>query len=289
MQLRKSSLGFASGSFLFFAAAGVSFGAAAGKPNLSGNLTKVAQPVKNQKLLADPSGAIEGSISIVYDSSVATLTQVFAEAETGRILPSPLQYSAAAPGYYLDKVVVDGFAANGTTPEDVTIKFNSASSDPNMQGLKWVPTASQLPAIQSGFVQVFWSDLAPDGSGNLPNLDNPTIYNNAKAAMPDTTAETNNAAGDNNTYAAFFGPTTNDPNAIAQYLVYADPSTDAGGQFGTPDEYTALLDDGSTITYTAGEINPAEVQGTFAPEPSSLAIIGIGTAMMLRRRRSTLA
>ncbi len=283
MRLRESSLRCLYGFLPILAGAGVCFGAAAGKPNLSGNLTKVTQPTKNQKLLADPAGAIEGSNSIMYDPSVATLTQVFAEAETGRVLPSQLQYAPTATGYYLDKIVVDGFAANGTTPEDVTTKFDANSSDPNMQGLKWVPTASQLPAIQSGFVQVFWSDLAPDGSGNLPNLDNPTNYNNAKAAVPDTTAETNNAAGDNNTYAAFFGPVSNNANAFAQYVVYADPGT----HFTTADEYTALLDDGSTIKYTAGEIGPAIVGSDFAPEPSSIAMICIGAAMMLRRRRST--
>jgi hypothetical protein len=125
---------------------------------------------------------------------------------------------------------------------------------------------------QIGYVQVFWESTASPpsaavGSGLAPNYE---LRDQGGVEGVDT-------------HRLEFDYLPASDTVVATYTTYADPGRDNGGMGIRPDSLTSPLFTPNTVG--PAQIAPVTVSGPLVPEPSGLALLGLGALAVARRSR----
>lgn len=124
---------------------------------------------------------------------------------------------------------------------------------------------------ETGYVQTFYTQIGD--TGQVQFFENYNVVDHAGPESVDTH------------YLLFADGHPDGPTPSGQtfdtaiYRVFADPGTHGGN----PSDFMVGQDANGAFVVTADQIADAVVQ---APEPTSLALVGVGAAALLRRRRA---
>lgn len=235
---------------------------AQGGSGYSGKLAS-SPAVRQQQLICDPEFPESGTTSVIYDPAIVSLSSPFESPEPPAEDPSFFGV-VPGPGYRITTILVevdDGeggtfldffFAGDGYTPGDPL----------------------PLEGRETGFLQVgFVRDpTATDDPGEI----DPRQYGDF------TTVDVDDVFQGVDTHAIFFHYNVNAPDFVdATYTIFADTGTR-----GNNADFLRFLDGTEETTLGPGDLRAAQVRGGLVPEPSALALFGLGGLLALRRRRA---